>query len=159
MTIELLNRISLILFIVSGCLLIISALLFFVLKIPKIIGDITGKNAKKAIELIRDKNVASGNKAYKSSSTNLKRGKLTDKISGSGKLSNSDTSQRPISITEKITTQKIDLGCENTTVLNEYQNITQQLRAAESSQETTVLYNNFHVEYEEMFTVCSEFVK
>ena len=39
----------------SGLMLIVSVLLFIILKIPSVIGDLTGITAKKAIENIRNR--------------------------------------------------------------------------------------------------------
>jgi len=72
--------------IASGLLLVVSVILFFVLEIPKVVGDLSGSNARKGIENIRRQNEATGDKSYQSSSVNLKRGRLTDKISSSGRI-------------------------------------------------------------------------
>ena len=86
MTYEIYNYIFIGAAIASGVLLVVSAVLFFLLDIPKVIGDLSGSNAKKGIESIRKQNEASGDKSYKSSSVNLRRGRLTDKISKSGRV-------------------------------------------------------------------------
>ncbi|WP_302626185.1 hypothetical protein [uncultured Eubacterium sp.] len=70
----------------SGFMLLLSVFLFFKLKIIGVVGDLTGSNAKKAIRDIRERNKATGNKAYKPSEVNQKRGRVTDKISNSGNL-------------------------------------------------------------------------
>jgi len=44
---------------------VVSLILFFVLKIPAVIGDLSGATARKAIENIRNQNEESGEKAYK----------------------------------------------------------------------------------------------
>lgn len=44
---------------------LLAVILFFVLKIPAVIGDLTGKTAQKAIENIRAKNEKGGDMAYK----------------------------------------------------------------------------------------------
>ena len=66
--------------------LILSVILFFVLKIPRVIGDLTGSTAKKAIESIRNQNEKSGDKVHKTSYVNKQRGRITDKMTDSGKL-------------------------------------------------------------------------
>ncbi len=106
--------------IACGILFAASAVLFFTLRIPKVISDLTGRTARKAIENIRMQNEQSGDKTYQSSAVNLRRGKLTDKITQSGRLVPRD--ETPFgtgSITEKISTQ--------------------QLSAEESAGETSVL--------------------
>ena len=94
--------------IASGVFFAISVLLFFVLKIPSVISDLTGRTARKAIENIRRQNEQSGNKTYRSSTVNMQRGKLTDKISPSGRLVTRDENAFGVgSITQKIATHKL----------------------------------------------------
>lgn len=116
-----------------GVFFIIAAILFFAFKIPKVISDLSGRTAKKAIENIRMQNEASGDKAYKSSAVNLERGKITDKISKSGRLiKHPETPFGTGKITEKISTQKLDTANE-TTVLSASET------TVLSASETTVL--------------------
>lgn len=106
--------------ILAGIMLVVSVLVFFLLKIPNVIGDLTGANARKAIENIRNQNETSGNKTYRTSQVNQERGKITDKISQSGKLIKSPShSLHGAMNTEKIGTQKLqnDAGANETTVL------------------------------------------
>lgn len=56
MSVELLQTLSTVAYIVAGVLLLVAIALFFLLNISKIFGDLSGKNAKKAIENIRKKN-------------------------------------------------------------------------------------------------------
>lgn len=72
--------------ILSGLMLIASIIVFILLKIPKVVSDLSGATARKAIKNIREQNEASGDKGYKVSAFNEARGKLTDKISASGNL-------------------------------------------------------------------------
>lgn len=107
--------------IASGIMLVISAVLFFTLRIPKVIGDLTGQNARKAIQNIRMQNEASGDKSYKSSAVNIERGKLTDKISQSGRIVPREDSPFGTGVvTEKISTQHLppEMPAEATTVLD-----------------------------------------
>lgn len=111
-------------------MLIISVVLFFVYKIPSVIGDLTGATAKKAIEDIRNQNESTGNKVYKTSQVNRERGKLTDKISPSGSLLRNPTDAIGGAMaTEKISTQELPPESYETMVL-------------EASNETTVLEQN-----------------
>lgn len=56
--------------ILAGVMLAVSVLLFFVLKIPVVIGDLNGANARKGIESIRSKaQTSSGGGTYKARST------------------------------------------------------------------------------------------
>lgn len=103
--------------ILAGVMLVVTVILFFVYKIPTVIGDLTGANARKAIENIRNQNESSGDKLYKTSQVNRERGKLTDKISPSGSLMKDPSGHFAGAMaTEKISTQ--ELPPEETTVLD-----------------------------------------
>lgn len=94
--------------IACGVFFVITVVLFFTLRIPKVISDLTGRTARKAIENIRLQNEQSGDKTYQSSAVNLQRGKLTDKISQSGRLVPRDATPFGTGvITEKISTQQL----------------------------------------------------
>lgn len=86
----------------SGFMLLVSIFLFFKLKIVEVVGDLTGSNAKKAIRDIRERNKVTGNKAYKPSEVNQKRGRITDKISNSGNLYSFHESSNISAGTEKL---------------------------------------------------------
>lgn len=113
--------------ILCGIMAALSVFLFFYLKIPRVIGDLTGATARKAIEEIRKQNATTGHKMYKSSLVNQERGKLTDKISPSGNLYPAETDPLGGAMaTEKIGTQQLDYtdvldttGSEETDVLSE----------------------------------------
>lgn len=91
----------------SAVLLATSVILFFVLKIPNVIGDLTGANARKAIAQIRNQNEATGEKTYQPSVVNRERGKITDKISGSGRLLRQRTSNLAGHGTTKLNTAEL----------------------------------------------------
>lgn len=102
--------------ILGAVMFAVTVALFFFLKIPKVIGDLSGRTARKAIESIRNQNESTGDKVYRSSPVNKERGKLTDKISPSGRLIHNPTDVLGGAMaTEKIGTQK--LSPEETTVL------------------------------------------
>lgn len=153
MTYEIYNYIFIGAAIASGVLLVVSAVLFFLLDIPKVIGDLTGSNAKKGIESIRKQNEASGDKSYKSSSVNLRRGRLTDKISNSGrvekpvsgafgvgagtaKISGADPRQQPPKAAPAESTMVLE---NNATMVLENDNATMVLDTAPSEMQTTLL--------------------
>lgn len=126
--------------VLAGVLLLVTVLLFIVLKIPTVIGDLTGATARKAIANIRNQNEVSGEKTYKSSQVNRERGTLTDKISMSGNLiRNRSGVIGGAMATEKISTQKLDVyePSEETTVLSSGGNETTVLNMG--GNETTVL--------------------
>ena len=108
-------------------------LLFILLKIPKVIGDLSGSNARKAIENIRSGNEATGNKTYKSSYVNSQRGKVTDKISQSGNIQQKTTSDLKAGA---MPTSRIDSGAANETTVLDVASETTVLGATD---ETTVL--------------------
>lgn len=108
MNAEIYKIISITGFILAAVMFIASVILFFKLNIQKVIGDLTGKTARKAIQNIREQNSQTGNKAYKPSPVNIKRGKLTDKISPSGRLIEKGNDMLKVSTgTEKIYTQEL----------------------------------------------------
>lgn len=83
---EVLSIISLVSFIIAGISFVLAVTFFFVFKIPNVIGDLSGRNAQRSIAQLRAINEKSGSKAYKTSETNAKRGKLTGTMEDSGRL-------------------------------------------------------------------------
>ncbi len=82
---------------------VLSVVLFIVLKIPKVIGDLSGATARKAIADIRDQNIRTGDKRHKTSAVNLERGRITDRITESGNIQRVGEN-----VNTGIMTQKID---------------------------------------------------
>lgn len=113
-------------------------LLFILFRIPKVIGDLSGSNARKAIENIRNSNEESGNKTYKSSYVNSQRGKLTDKISPSGRIQQKTTSDLKAGAmaTSKIGQANSDFVNETTVLEAE---VSETTVLGETTNETTVL--------------------
>lgn len=112
--------------VLAGLMLLLAVLLFFLLKIPVVIGDLSGATARKAIENIRKENAKTGEKTYKSSQVNIERGRVTDKMTPSGKLlRRPNTGYGGAMATEKIGTDRLQaeasftsaVGAEETTVL------------------------------------------
>ena len=119
-----------------GIFFAIAVVLFFTLNIPKVISDLSGRTARKAIENIRRQNEESGDKGYQTSAVNRERGKLTDKISPSGRLAKQRTAPLGAgAMTEKIGTQKLAPAGE-TDVLSDGGETT---LLSEPAGETTVL--------------------
>ena len=79
---ETLSTISNISFVAAGICLVAAVVFFIRFKIPSVIGDLSGRNARKSIEQMRKFNEKSGSKAYKPSKTNAERGKLTETMRG-----------------------------------------------------------------------------
>lgn len=142
MSVELLNTLSLAAYITAGILFLIAVALFFLLNVPKLIGDISGSTAKKAIEAIRQQNENTGNKAYKPSPVNAARGKLTDKISPSGRLEQRTSGMSVGAQTEKFDTMELLEAAQATTLLNAG-NETTVLNQGESGA-TTLLFGQEH---------------
>ncbi len=119
MSVELMNTLSLAAYIAAGVMLLVAVALFFLLNIPKVIGDISGVTAKKAIEAIRQQNESTGDKVYKPSAVNAGRSKLTDKISPSGRLVHRHSGETHISAeTEKFATTELMQAAQATVALD-----------------------------------------
>ena len=161
--------------ILSGIMFIVSVFVFILLKIPRVVSDLSGATARKAIKNIREQNEASGDKAYKVSAFNEARGKLTDKISLSGNLVQQYQAQMRGIDTTKIGTQDLqgEILSNETTVLNAYNETTLsdntgvgEIAFATNSismNETTVLGGTvndlaFAIEYEITFIHTNEII-
>ena len=141
MSVELLQTLSIVSYIAAGVLFLGAVALFFLLDVPKLIGDISGSTAKKAIEAIRQQNESTGDKAYKPSAVNASRGKVTDKISPSGKLEQRSSGLSIGAQTEKLdTTDLTAAAIEATTLLNDLSE-TSVLQDGENGA-TTILSEN-----------------
>ncbi len=137
MSIELLQNLSLVSYALAGVFFMVSIILFFRLDILKLVGDFTGANERKAIENIRLQNENTGNSSYKSMRSGTARGRLTDKISPSGRLMHKTSEIMPSATTEKFSTVELAPSGNETTVLNAGMNETTVLSPGMS--ETTVL--------------------
>ena len=133
----------------AGVFLIVAVILFFALDITRVFGDLSGRTAKREIENIRSKNVQSGEKSYKPSHVNQARGKLTAKISESGRVA--PVTSDPVGTmfeTEKIDqpyseqTTLLDNGMQandQTTLLDSYQSEGTTVLSQQQDNGTTVL--------------------
>lgn len=137
--------------IACGACFLVTALLFFLFRIPRIISDISGRTAKKGIQEIRERNELSGDKAYKSSTVNRQRGKVTDRIGADGRPIPAGKAFSTGVTTEKISTEKLIGGQETevlytggqeTEVLNSFNGNETEILYAASGNETEVLYEN-----------------
>ncbi len=84
MSVEVLQIITLIFFVMSGALFVIAVCLFFAFNIPGIVGNLSGITAKRAIEDIKTKS-EEGSREHISYSR-LMKDRRTEKIAGSVKL-------------------------------------------------------------------------
>lgn len=152
--------------VLAGIMLVVSIMLFFLLKIPTVIGDLTGATARKAIENIRSQNESSGEKTYRTSQVNWERGKLTDKISPSGRLVPKHSSfEHGAMATQKIGTQQLNYQstAEETTLLSNAAPETAVPDCEHQGFETTVLggqqfRNGFLIEYEITYIHTNELI-
>jgi len=143
--------------VLAAILLVVSVVLFFVLKIPAVIGDLSGATARKAIENIRNQNENSGEKKHGASVVNKARGRVTDKISPSGNLvRNPSANLGNAFATEKISTQKLVMeeSVGETTVLE----MAEETTVLSYAGETTLLENVFVIEYEITYVHTQEVI-
>lgn len=87
---ETLQLLSIISFAVAVGCLVLAVFFWFFFKIPTVIGDLSGRTARKSIAKMRAANEKTGSKSYKASQTNAERGKLTGTMPGIGKEKKSD---------------------------------------------------------------------
>ncbi len=87
MSVELLQILSLISYILAGLFLLLAIVLFFYLKVPSLWGEVSGRTARKAIEAMKWKNEEAGPKALPTAiSHEPTASKLTAKIAKANQL-------------------------------------------------------------------------
>lgn len=145
MSVELLHTLSIVSYIVAGVLFLGAVALFFLLDVPKLISDISGRTAKKAIEAIRQQNERTGDKAYKPSAVNASRGRVTDKISPSGRLEQRSSGLSIGAQTEKLDTTELTAAAAQATTLLSNGSETTALSQDESG--TTTLLSESELSY------------
>ena len=128
---EILSIVSLVSYIVAAVSFALAVIFWFVFKIPTVVGDLSGRNARKSIAKMRENNEKSGNKSYRPSTINANRGKVTDTMPDSEKLDKDKKkkSQKKETITET------GLLAENR--VTSY--VTEQTGLLEESEETAML--------------------
>lgn len=82
-----LQTLSIISFAIAAVCFVLAIFFWFFFKIPTVIGDLSGRTARKSIAQMRAANEKSGVKSYKESKTNAERGKVTATMPDSGKIS------------------------------------------------------------------------
>lgn len=156
----------------AGLSFVITVILFFVLKIPRVVGDLTGATARKAIENIRNQNENREGISQNGRAALKDRGSLTDKITGSGRIirKTADAGSDAM-MTTKISTQQLNSAAQlsyETSLLTDTGNETTLLSEGGIG-ETTVLdqnniaqYNDdaqmFVIEYEITFIHTNEVI-
>lgn len=149
----------------SVVLFILAITLFFILKIPSVIGDLSGSTARKAIQNIRAQNEQSGDKRHKVSAVNQSRGKITDKILPSGRLEPSNAAPLGTGVvTDKLNTAS--LVPDETTLLESAGETTllqpaggTTLLVQDEGNETTLLTDVFAVVHEIAFIHTDEVIE
>ena len=85
----------------AGLALVVAVVLFFVLKIPRVIGELSGRTARKAIEGIRSQTEQSGDKERKPSGTGKLQNKPARKGGGSARSDDHMSTQKLAQEAEK----------------------------------------------------------
>lgn len=136
MSVEVLQMITLILFVLSGAFLVIAVCLFFAFNVPGIIGNLSGMTAKRAIEDIKARS-EEGNREHVNYSR-LMKDKRTEKIAGSSRLNRQTGALKH----GKTTRKSNKFG--KTASLGKKLNETVRLDVADSApvRETTILSTN-----------------
>lgn len=127
MSVELLQTLSVVSFIAAGTALLVAIALFFLLNIKKVVGDLSGATARKAIRNIRqqNENAVDNNNA------------ATAKITLSGRIERQPAGVAGSPSTEKFATTELAASAQETTLLGPAANETTILTPA--SNETTIL--------------------
>ena len=131
------NIVSIILFALAGVCLVVAIYSFIRFNIPQVIGELTGRTAKKSIAQMREKNVKTGDKSHRPSALAKERGTLTDKIdekkstkqkeqsdstelleASTELLSNDSATELLSDATEKLNDNATELLSDETTVLS-----------------------------------------
>lgn len=92
---ETLSTLSIVAFISAGVFFLFAAFFWFFFRIPSVIGDLSGRTARKSIAKMRMANEKSGLKSYKTSKTNASRGKLTSEAGEETNASREKNLKRP----------------------------------------------------------------
>lgn len=92
---EILSIISIVAFVLSALFLVLAIVLWFLYGIPGVIGDLSGRTARKSIAKMREHNEKSGGKSYRPSATNIGRGRLTDTMPNSDELKVRKANEQP----------------------------------------------------------------
>lgn len=145
-TAEILSLISTISFVIAAISFVVAVFFWFNFKIPAVIGDLSGRTAKKSIAQMRANNERVGGRGYRPSSTNARRGRLTDTMQHSSKLtgtSNAIEVKRNVPVedstskTELLETNKAEITSGQQTDLLDASEATELL----TSEDTTVSLN------------------
>ena len=92
---EILQILSIISFAIAGVLFLLAILFWFVFGIPTVIGDLSGRTARKSIAKMRALNEKSGAKSHRVSAGNAQRPKLTQAPTEAPKAAKT-TAEKPL---------------------------------------------------------------
>lgn len=163
MSVEIMQRLSMISLILAALFFLIAVILFFLLDVPKLFGDITGSTEKKAVDQIRKQNEQSADKAYRTSYVNVTRGKITEKISPSAQLAKRTSGKDKSDNGHNLLTDDLNKGTQETTILGDHYDETMILNSDQN--ETVVLSSeqgdnkDFSVDVELGFTESHEVIE
>ena len=81
---NILSIVSIVSFVLAGICFLLAVFFWFRFNIPAVIGDLSGRTARKSIAKLREGNEKSGAKVFRPSATNSNRGKLTSTMPQTG---------------------------------------------------------------------------
>lgn len=144
---EILSTVSTVSLVLAVVFFVLAVFFWIKFRILEIIGDLTGRTAKKSIAKMRENNEKTGKKSFKTSEINIQRGKLTGKMKDSEKLDKKDFKKfKDEPETELLAEGQVDNFIENTTeVLNynvETGLLNEEYTEVLESNATTVLNKN-----------------
>ncbi len=90
---EILNIVSVISFVAAGVFAALAILFWFLFKIPHVIGDLSGRNARKSIELMRQNNEKAGKQTAKRVERKQETRNTSEKADGIRKIDNPNFSE------------------------------------------------------------------
>ncbi|MBP3412992.1 MAG: hypothetical protein J6K89_06990 [Oscillospiraceae bacterium] len=151
MTVETLEILSIVGYILAGLFFILSVVLFFTMKVPKLISDLTGRTEKKAIAAIRQQSEQREDNVLTGNTDRIGKPDNTGRIGRSGLLSRQDkqkgkaTAKKGIRygnvVTKPGSAKDSEVPTAPLPVMQEIveENLTTTLRQDEPSDETSVL--------------------
>lgn len=135
------NVVSIVFFVIAAVSLLVAVYSFIRFNIPQVIGELSGRTARKSIAQMRDKNTKTGNKAHRPSAAAVERGTLTDKMDDKSKTAKASAKQaEEVDPNATVRLENVPDGDDATMPLKQDDNVTAILNnQASSSDEGTVL--------------------
>lgn len=144
---EILSTVSTVSFVLAAVFFLFASFFWIKFEIISIIGDLSGRTAKKSIAKMREKNEKTGKKSFKPSFVNIERGKLTDTMKASQKLNDTVSKKsKELFETGLLEENKVDNSDTNVTELLEDNNATSLLieKVIERPEDnSTILLNDY----------------